>query len=212
MRHRSGRETPERPRTRWRPRLTALAGALALALAVAACGGAKAGGVASLGGSRNPTTTTNASSGQDLKKAALEFAKCMRQHDIDMPDPQFSGSGGEVAVQQQGPTGVRPDDPKFKAAQEACKKYMPKGGQPARPNPQQQQQALKFARCMRAHGIDMPDPQPGGGGLVMRGGGSGGRTGNGPGPDDPKFKAAQQACQQYMPKGGLMTKSAGGGG
>jgi hypothetical protein len=210
MHHRSDRETPERRRP---PRLAALVGALALTLAAAACGGgAKAGGVASLSGSRNPTTTTNAGSSRDLKQAALEFARCMRQHGINMPDPQFSGSGGDVAVQQGGPTGVRPDDPKFKAAQEACKRYMPNGGQPTRPSPQQQQQALKFARCMRAHGIDMPDPNPNGGGLVMRGGGSGGRTGNGPRPDDPKFKAAQQACQKYMPKGGLVTNSAGGGG
>jgi hypothetical protein len=134
----------------------------------------------------------------------------MRQHGINMPDPQFSGSGGAVAVEQRGPTGVRPDDPKFKAAQEACKRYLPSGGQAARPNPQQQQQALRFARCMRAHGIDLPDPSPNGGGLVIQGGGSGGRTRSGPNPDDPKFKAAQQACQKYLPKGGMASNSAGG--
>jgi hypothetical protein len=195
---------------RW-PRLAALVGALALTLAVAACGGGgKAGGVASLNGSRNPTTTTNAGGSQDPKKLALEFSKCMRAHGVNMPDPQFDSNGAMTL--NGGPGSMSPDDPRFKAAQEACKKYMPGGGQAPKPNPQQLQQALKFARCMRAHGVNMPDPNPNnGGGMVMqRGSGSSGKT-RGPGPDDPKFKAAQQACQQYMPKGGMVTSSGGGG-
>jgi hypothetical protein len=197
--------------SRRRPHLAALVGALALTLALAACaGGNKPSGVASLGGSGKPTTTTNAGGGKDFKKLALEFSKCMRAHGIDMPDPQFS-SGGGVTINGR-PGSIRPDDPKFKAAQEACKQYMPNSGQPMKPNPEQQQQALKFARCMRQHGIDMPDPNPKGGGLVVGGGGKGGGTARGPRPDDPKFKAAQEACKQYMPNGGLVTSSGGGGG
>jgi hypothetical protein len=31
--------------------------------------------------------------------------------------------------------------------------------------------ALKFSRCMRAHGVDMPDPQRGaGGGILLKSG------------------------------------------
>ncbi len=195
------------------PRLAALVGALALALAVAACGGdPKSGGVASLSGSGgHTTTTTNAGTGQDPKKAALEFSKCMREHGINMPDPKFDSNGGITLGVKPGSGVPRPDDPKFKAAQAACQKYLPNGGQPiGKPNPQQQQQALKFARCMRQHGIDMPDPNPNGGGLMV-GGGSGGRTTKAA-PDDPKFKAAQQACQKYLPKGGMVTNGSGGGG
>ncbi|SRR6266498_1032354 len=197
------RGAPARPpRRRWRrPRLAAFAGTLALTLAVAACGGGgKSNGVASLGGSGQPTSTTSANSSKDFKQAALAFAKCMRQHGIDMPDPQVSGN----AIMQKGPTGVKPDDPKFKAAQQACNKLLPNGGQPSKPNPQEQQQMLKFARCMRQHGIDMPDPGPNGG-IEINGGPSTVK------PDDPKFKAAQQACQQYQPKGGKLQTSGGGG-
>jgi hypothetical protein len=196
------RATPARP-PRWRPpRLAALVGALALTLAVAACGGGpKSGGVASLNGSGQPTSTTSANSGKDSEQAALAFARCMRQHGVDMPDPQVSGN----AIMQKGPTGVKPDDPKFKAAQQACNKYMPNGGQPSKPNPQEQQQMLQFARCMRQHGIDMPDPGPNGGITI-----NGGNGRKGPNPDDPKFKAAQQACQQYQPKGGKLQTSGGG--
>ena len=203
-----GRGAPARPlRRRWRPRLAVLVAMLALVLAVAACGdgGNNTDGVASLSGANKATTTTAAgpASKQDVQQAALAFARCMRQHGIDMPDPKFNGN----AVRQEfkaGP-GNGPNDPKFKAAQQACQKLMPNGGQPTKPNPQQQQQLLAFARCMRQHGINIPDPDPNGGGIVVKGG---------PGtlnPDDARFKAAQQACQQYQPKGNEQTQSNGGG-
>jgi hypothetical protein len=157
---------------------------LAVTLSVAACagGGAKGGGVASLSGSGKATTTTTTTttpSAADAKQAALSFARCMRQHGIDMPDPKFDANGGMSIT--AGPNGVGPDDPRFKAAQQACQQYLPNGGNPTKPNPEQQQQALKFARCMRQHGIDMPDPSPNGGMSVQ--GGSGGNSG--PRPDDP---------------------------
>ncbi len=202
MHNHGDRETPTRPPRRRRPHLAALVGVLALTLAVAACagGGGKTGGVASLSGSGQPTSTTSANSSKDFKQAALEFARCMRQHGVDMPDPKFSGN----AIMQNGPTGVKPDDPKFKAAQQACQKYLPNGGQPTKPNPQEQQQMLRFARCMRQHGIDMPDPGSNGGIVVKDGP-------NTVKPDDPKFKAAEQACRKYQPKGGELQTSGGGG-
>jgi len=214
MHHRSDRETPGRPHRRRRPHLAALVGALALTLAVAACAGAgKTSGVASLSGSDKPTATTSAGN-TDPKQAALNFGKCMRQHGIDMPDPKFDANGGMTITLRAGsPNAPKPDDPKFKAAQQACQKFMPSGGQLTKPNAQQLQQALQFAKCMRQHGIDMPDPKfDANGGIVTRG--SSGRNGNGPRPDDPKFNAAQQACQKFAPKGpggAGLTTSAGGG-
>jgi hypothetical protein len=52
---------------------------------------------------------------------------------------------------------------------------------------------LNFAKCMREHGVDMPDPQPGGGGqgfnLQFRGGDP--RT-------DDDFQKAQEACGHFL--------------
>jgi hypothetical protein len=168
---------------------------LALALAVAACGGGggKPSGVASLGGGK-ATATTRAGGGSD-REAALAYARCMRQHGIDMPDPTFDAQGHTA---QQMPPGVGPDDPKFKAANQACQQYLPGGGAPEKPNPQEQQQMVQFARCMRQHGVDMPDPKPGGGIDAD--------AANGANPDSPKFKAAERACQQYEPKGNKSTQ------
>jgi hypothetical protein len=101
---------------------------LAVALAVAACGGGgKSSGVASLNGSKQPTATTNAGGSHDDRQAALNFARCMRQHGIDLPDPQFSGDN----IVQRLPTRAEQNSPKFKAAQPACRQYLPNGGQPS---------------------------------------------------------------------------------
>jgi hypothetical protein len=209
-----GRGAPARPlRRRWRPRLAVLVAMLALVLAVAACGdgGNNTDGVASLSGANKATTTTAAgpASKQDVQQAALAFARCMRQHGIDMPDPQFSGNG--ITQEFKASPGKKgPDDPAFKAAQQACNKYLPNGGQPPKLDPQQQQQLVQFARCMREHGIDMPDPDPNGG-IVVKRSGANGRTAPEP-EDDAKFKAAQQACQQYLPNAGKGPERNGGGG
>jgi len=55
----------------------------------------------------------------------LAFTECMREHGIDMPDPQFDEDGG-FSVSAGGPndeggaTGPDPSDPDFEEAQEAC--------------------------------------------------------------------------------------------
>ena len=55
---------------------------------------------------------------QEFKQAALEHARCMREHGIDFPDPTFSEDGG--AQVRIGPGGVDPEDDDFKAAEKAC--------------------------------------------------------------------------------------------
>ena len=117
----SGRGSPASPlRRRW-PRLAGLAGALLLTLLVTACaGGQRPNGVASLSGSAKPTATTTAGGTSDRRQAALQFARCMRQHGIDVPDP---GADSGIRIR-----GSEPDDPEFKAAEQACQRYAPDGG------------------------------------------------------------------------------------
>ncbi len=43
----------------------------------------------------------------------------MREHGIDMPDPQFDEDGG-VQIRGGRGSGFDPDDPDFRAAQEEC--------------------------------------------------------------------------------------------
>jgi hypothetical protein len=163
---------------------------LALPLAVAACGGDKPSGVASLGGSDQPTSTTSVGGGNDRQKA-LNWARCMRQHGINTPDPKITADG----VVQQPPHVEQPAEqksPKLRAAEQACQQYLSNGGQARKPNAQEQQQLVQFARCVRQHGVNLPDPQITADGPELR-------YPRGTDPDDPRLKAAEQACQQYLP-------------
>jgi hypothetical protein len=154
-------------------------------LAVAACGG-------------DDTADGNTSAAdreQDERDAALNYARCMREHGVDMPDPTFENGG----TLQRGPT--KEDNlprSKVREAENACRKYMEDVEPPKLSEEQQQEfreQALANARCMREHGIEnFPDPQFGENGEARI------RIDKGDGvdPEDPDFKAAQEACRDTM--------------
>jgi hypothetical protein len=172
-----------------------LVGVLALALALAGCGGGdKGSGVASLGGANSATSTTTANGGEDVDpaQAALAYGRCMRQHGIDIPDPQVDADGG---LDMELSRAVNRDDPKYKAADQACGRYLPpRDADP--PDLQQRQQALAFARCMRQHGItNMPDPQFSGDGITQQ-------NPTGMSRNDPRLEAAERACRQQGGGGG----------
>jgi hypothetical protein len=104
---------------------------LVLAVAVAACdgGGGKRGGVASLGADK-PTATTAAGGSSDPIQADLAYARCMRQHGINLPDPKLDANGHTT---WELPRGVSPDAPKFKAARQACRQYRETAARPNGP-------------------------------------------------------------------------------
>jgi hypothetical protein len=60
---------------------------------------------------------------QEMQDQALEFARCMRENGVDMPDPKVSNGGG-IAIGGPG-SSIRPDSPSFKKAEEACRDKMP---------------------------------------------------------------------------------------
>jgi hypothetical protein len=85
----------------------------------------------------------------------VRFAGCMRAHGVpNFPDP---GPGGDVNITAS--SGLNPRSPAFQAAQQACQKFLPDKGRPPKMSASEQQAALRFAQCMRAHGEqDFPDP------------------------------------------------------
>jgi hypothetical protein len=185
-----------RRRRRRSPRrtLVALGLGLVLGLGAAACGGSPdSGGVATLGGdgAGDQQTGDSGTARKDPQEAALEFASCMREHGVDMPDPEVD-SQGRMRVAIGGPAGKRPDPKKLEAAQQACGHLMGGGGDgPGRLDPKAQDAMLAFAKCMREHGIDMPDPT--GDGLIFNS-----KRGQGPDPRSSKFKEAERACDHHL--------------
>jgi hypothetical protein len=150
------------------------------ALALAACGGGEGSG------------SGGKSEREKFQDYALEQAECMRRHGVDVPDPE--PDGGFLMDNR----GVNPEE--FERAQRACQKEL---GKPPVPELSEEEQrefreaALKQARCMRAQGIDFPDPTFGANGEVRIQ-----LKGNGGDPEaDPAFRAAQEKCQKYLPTG-----------
>lgn len=155
-------------------------------------------GVARLSSSSAGATSSASGSAHG---SLLAYSRCMRSHGItDFPDP--SGKG-ELAIQAHPGSDLNPKNPQFAAADRACKPLLPNHGQPP---PGVKQAVLKYAQCMRSHGIsDFPDPQANGSLTI------GGRPGSDLNPDSPQFKRANEACQKYMPggKGGGLSRSGG---
>lgn len=202
-------------------RVWTVAAALTALAALSACATAarSAREVASL--STAPDSSTDDTDGAtattvsaDPNEAALQFAKCMRENGVDMPDPvvQDDGNGGGgVMIQVGGPgEGEVPDKETMDAANKECQHFLEDAaGSFNPPSPEEQErmkeQALEFSKCMREHGIDMPDPQFGDDGTFSVGIGGPDGTGPATGPatggppidfNSKEFQEASEACGQ----------------
>jgi hypothetical protein len=186
--------------------IQSIAAGLLLVVALAACSANAAGpsGVASLESQgTGAESSAEPSASLDPETAQLEFAKCMREHGIDMPDPETAPGGGFTQRIEVG----KDDAEKMQAAQEACDHILANAGNfRGELDPEQLDKMVDFAQCMREHGIDMPDPATNGkGGIMFRSSGSasGGDgpsnvTSDGIDPASPEFQAAQEACQSIL--------------
>jgi hypothetical protein len=169
---------------------------LALGWGLAGCGGkSNDNGIASADGKAKAKATASAISSTDRHEAELKYAKCMRDHGVDMPDPDpngpltVKGHPGDEQAQQQ--------------AQEACKSFLPGGGDPPKLSPADVAKLQKYSKCMRQHGIDMPDPNAQGQVLQSAGPGSGDdKAGTmDMGPDNPQWAKADKSCHKLLPSG-----------
>ncbi|HEX4403080.1 MAG TPA: hypothetical protein VHZ98_17315 [Galbitalea sp.] len=155
-------------------RAAAMVSAAALLLLVTAC---------------SATPSANSSGGASGSSSMLSFAQCMRSHGVSgYPDPDSSGSIPKKSASQLGVTAGQ-----LQSAQSACQQLLPNGGNGPNQAQLQQEKALglSFAKCMRAHGVALPDPD---------------NSGRIPDPatvgidqGSPQFQAANQACRKYRP-------------
>jgi hypothetical protein len=183
-----------------------------MAIGVAACGGAASndGGVVSLaslstapGGSAAPTVPA------DPEEAMLAFTKCMKEHGVDIQIATIEDGGGGVRI-EGGPdvgTEAQPvtgafDSKVMEEADKACRDLLPAGGMLGDPNatmdPAVADQMLEFAQCMRDHGVDFPDPEFSGVGVMIQ---VGGDEAGAIDPMSETFQAAQEACGKELPGG-----------
>ncbi len=139
--------------------------------------------------------TPTAPAADKNKQALLDYAKCMRENGIDMPDPQFDG--GRVTMRAGSP-GRKLDPDKMRVAQKACAKYQEAIEPPEMSDEDRaefKEAALENARCMRENGVpDFPDPS------FDENGGAQVRISKELNPESAAFQKAIKACEKTMPQ------------
>ena len=166
-----------------------------MALGLAACG------------SSASSSGASSTSGTQFQ-ARLSLARCFRSHGVNVPDPSSgggpAGGGGVFRTLRNLPQA------QVTAATQACRQYFTQAFPQLNLSPAaraaRQQQLIKFAECMRSHGVNVPDPTSTGTGP---GGGFGFRQAfRSVDRNSPAFKTAFAACGSLRPRFG----GGGGGG
>jgi hypothetical protein len=166
-------------------------------LFTAACNGTASGNGVAGAGSASPSASSSPGGA-----SALAFSRCMRAHGIkDFPDP---GSNGAINVNGAPGSDLDRNDPRFQAADQACKSLLPPGHTGS--SGALRTANLHYARCMRSHGIsDFPDPNADGSlSLKISPGGD-------LDPNNPQYKKANNACKHYRMGAAPVTGTRGGG-
>jgi hypothetical protein len=158
--------------------LPVVAAGVAIAFLATACGG---------GGDPSAASTTAATT---IYQKELAYAQCVREHGVpNFPDPNSQGQLGVNA------NTIGVSEAVVQSAENDCKSLLPNSG---KRTPAQEKQelagALKYAQCMRSHGIlEFPDPTDDNGHVGFAFTNS--RSLN---PSSPQFQAAQNSCQKDL--------------
>jgi hypothetical protein len=128
------------------------------------------------------------SKGRSETSSQIAYARCMRSKGVpNFPDPTSNGEFSKSVLAR-----LANHNSHFQDATRACVHLLPHGGSQGSQNLQQvRTEGVEFARCMRRHGVHLPDPAS---------------TGRIPDPatlginqGSPGFEAANQACGRYRP-------------
>jgi hypothetical protein len=133
----------------------------------------------------------------DSEEAMLAFTQCLRDQGIDVGDPTVDSDGNlqlppiEFTVESDG-TDVEPQMSEFEDLIAPCEELL--SGVVASGSSQGatefEDALLEYAQCMRANGVDMPDPDfSSGGGIIDLG------TQDG---DSSSFEAADEQCREIL--------------
>jgi hypothetical protein len=156
---------------------------LMVVLATACAGGSNAPGVAGAESSSAPSASPSEDAGD-----GGAWARCMREHGINIPDPVPGVEDAHHLLDGHG------SDPGWEGALQACQPLLPPGnGEIWTPSEQELEQLVSFAACMRKHGIQMSDPDPTTGDMTAPGSIRAEQE------NDPLYQAAYAACKDKLP-------------
>ena len=167
----------------------ALATVAAAGVVVLAACSAGPTGTALPGATGDATPETSASAALDPEDALLEYAQCMREHGVDVPDPV----DGRLKVDGRG---LAPEE--MEAAESACAEWleMAESHDTGRQLSEDEKQAfLDQAQCLRDLGWNVSDPVfDSDGGVEQQFGKSKDPQPGDPEPGDPQFENDMSEC------------------
>ena len=185
---------PLSPRTRPpQPRLAQGARLIAVVIVAAAV---MAGLTTACSSSSSTSHASGHASGQASSSGGpLAFSACMRSHGMpNFPDPTSGSSGFQF---QAGPgSGIDPNSPAYQAAYRSCQSLLPAGkANGGSVSPRVRTEYLRYAACMRSHGVpNYPDPTFSGNSVNL-----GNLSADGIDPYSPQYQSASNACASLNP-------------
>ena len=145
--------------------------------------------VAACGGASKPNSTSGSTAALSTQyRDAVKYARCMRAHGVsNFPDPRNPGGFSQAAL-----NAVNVAAPAYGPALNVCQRLLPNAGAPTKAESEATLlKAIKVAKCMRKHGIHMPDPtlQPNGQLEINMA-----NVNN----NDPRFNSVGTLCEQQV--------------
>jgi hypothetical protein len=151
---------------------------------------------AACSGSPSPTGPGGSSQagGSSQYQEAVAYSQCIRSNGVpNFPDPVVNPYG-VVTFPRPGSTVGTASQSRLQAAENTCRHLLPSGSQPSQARQQQQlSNELRFARCMRSHGVPKwPDPTKIGTEYEFD------LNAENISPGDPQTEAAERTCQSQL--------------
>ncbi|NGO71177.1 hypothetical protein G5C65_23010 [Streptomyces sp. SB3404] len=95
-------------------------------------------------------------SGKNDEDQAVVYRKCLRDNGLKVPEPKGDGDQKGVAIGGDNKAAVE-------KAIKACRDKAPEGRGGGKASQADRDKMVKFAACMRKHGVDVPVPKADGG-------------------------------------------------
>jgi hypothetical protein len=176
---------------------------LAALAMVAVLGAGCSNALAGTDGNNTATQTDTRGGNTDAatRQQAVKFAQCIRANGVrDFPDPDASGTLTIDGIANR--SSIDTNSSAYKQAIATCKNLQPPGFTGHKRTAQEQENALKFAQCIRDNGVnDFPDPGPDEPLIdtdrIPSAAGRGGR-------DIPGLTAAMQKCRDLAANAGAV--------
>ncbi|SMD09151.1 hypothetical protein [Kibdelosporangium aridum] len=139
-----------------------------------------------MAGCQATTEPVKPAKSEEISRTAVGFSQCMRDRGHQVPDPAFNEDGLPVFQEPEDERRTQGYQTDRQQCRQPLNDAMVAAGVPNQKGTPEQW--LAFARCMREHGVDMPDPTPDNRFTIEKNL-----------YDSPAWQPAFEACDEHLP-------------